>query len=69
MDRMANSRGPYFTDSGCLHNLRRCDQNQWVFEAQLEGSEVIVKFSRHPTVHRYLAELRLAPQLVHVEAR
>ena len=71
VERLANSKGPYSTYSGSLHNRRRCDQNQWVCAVQREGAEVLVNCSRHSEgiiVHRYLAGLKLAPHLLPVEA-
>ena len=38
-----------------------------MFEVEFDGKEVVVKFSRRTTVHRYLAGLNLASQLKRVE--
>ena len=39
-----------------------------MFESKLGGEEVIFKFPYGTTVHRHLAKLKLAPQLMHVQA-
>lgn len=65
-----HNKGPYFRSCslGTLQNMKRLTAD-WLFEADCDGKEVIVKFvttSYGQDVHNFLAEANLAPKLFSV---
>ncbi len=66
-ERLANTRGPYWTDDGHLKYGRKLAEINWLFEATRDdGVEVVVKFVRGQygeAVHKHLASFNFAPKL------
>ena len=61
-------RGPYWTGNGHLeYNSRLSNSVMWLFEATLDGNEVVVKFVRShygEAVHKLLGDAGFAPKLI-----
>ena len=61
--------GPYFMHEKNLHHAKKLRNKERVFEAEMDGKPVVVKFSRlyGQDAHTLLAEKHLAPDLISCE--